>query len=163
VTASLLVSHSFEQGTLVTGTSHGDGSADVLRAQRLRWSRSLGACYVPRSRDRPARAVETSRIAQYRGDVAAARRSRGDLLAEAEAQLDYWTTLQEQLVAAGLAHVWQRSELAVGDLVCIRGRWSVVAKLNPKTIAVDVNMPGPLEYPYYEITAARCCLTRRPS
>jgi hypothetical protein len=55
---SLLVSHSFAEGTLVTGTSRGDASAEVLRRHRLRWSRNLDAWYVPRSRDRASRGLD---------------------------------------------------------------------------------------------------------
>lgn len=38
------------EGTLVHGTSRGDGSADVLKPQGFRWSGRLGAWYFPRNR-----------------------------------------------------------------------------------------------------------------
>lgn len=50
----LTISHSHAEGTLISGTDKGDGSAEVLKAQRWRWSRYLGSWFVPRSRDREA-------------------------------------------------------------------------------------------------------------
>jgi hypothetical protein len=43
----------------VHGSERGDGSRDVLEAHRLRWSRNLRCSYVPRSRDRPARGLDS--------------------------------------------------------------------------------------------------------
>ncbi|MCB8913943.1 DUF3560 domain-containing protein [Rhodococcus rhodochrous] len=37
------------------GTAKGDGSAEILKAQRWRWSRQLGSWYIPQSRDRRAK------------------------------------------------------------------------------------------------------------
>lgn len=51
----IAVSHAHAEGTLVRGTSRGDGTAELLRSHGLRWSRTLGAWYVPRSRDTLAR------------------------------------------------------------------------------------------------------------
>ncbi|SKY96173.1 Domain of uncharacterised function (DUF3560) [Mycobacteroides abscessus subsp. bolletii] len=56
---SLTISHTHAEGTLIVGTSRGDGSAEVLktvlnpysRARAWRWSRNLGSWYVQRSRD----------------------------------------------------------------------------------------------------------------
>lgn len=57
---SLTIAHSHAEGTLIAGTSRGDGSAEVLkavinpdtgRAGAWRWSRHLGSWYVARSRD----------------------------------------------------------------------------------------------------------------
>lgn len=47
----LTITHTAEDGTLIDGTARGDGSAEVLKANRWRWSRNLGAWYIPRSRD----------------------------------------------------------------------------------------------------------------
>lgn len=47
----LTITHTHEAGTLIEGTSRGDGTADVLKANRWRWGRSIGAWYVPNSRD----------------------------------------------------------------------------------------------------------------
>jgi hypothetical protein len=57
---SLTITHTHAAGTLIDGTSRGDGSAEVLktvvnpytgRAGAWRWSRNLGSWYVARSRD----------------------------------------------------------------------------------------------------------------
>jgi hypothetical protein len=48
----LTITHTHEEGTLIEGTSRGDGTADVLKAQGWRWGRSISAWYVPHSRDR---------------------------------------------------------------------------------------------------------------
>ncbi|KRQ44552.1 hypothetical protein AOT88_21520 [Mycobacteroides sp. H063] len=55
----ITISHSHAEGTLISGTSRGDGSAEVLKSMdnpytaraAWRWSRNLGAWYVQRSRD----------------------------------------------------------------------------------------------------------------
>lgn len=51
---ALTITHTHEEGTLIEGTTRGDGSAEVLKAHRWRWGRSIGAWYVPRSRDQNA-------------------------------------------------------------------------------------------------------------
>lgn len=52
------ISHSAEHGTLVEGTSKGDGSPEILKSNGFRWSRNLGSWYLPRSRDqRPKLAI----------------------------------------------------------------------------------------------------------
>lgn len=57
---SLTITHTYAQGTMINGTSRGDGSAEVLKTIRnphtgrsaaWRWSRNLGSWYVQRSRD----------------------------------------------------------------------------------------------------------------
>ena len=48
----LTITHTHEAGTLIGGTSRGDGTADVLKAQGWRWGRSINAWFVPQSRDR---------------------------------------------------------------------------------------------------------------
>ena len=47
----LVITHAPAEGTLVVGTVRGDGSAQVLKAHQWRWGRSLGAWYLPRTRD----------------------------------------------------------------------------------------------------------------
>lgn len=49
--AMLEISHTREGGTLIEGTARGDGSSEVLKGLRWRWSRGLGMWFVPRSRD----------------------------------------------------------------------------------------------------------------
>lgn len=46
------ITHTHEAGTMIDGTTRGDGSAEVLKAAGWRWSRNLGSWYVPQSRDR---------------------------------------------------------------------------------------------------------------
>lgn len=53
--ATIVISHTNDEGTLVQGTQRGDGSRDALRAARLKWSRNLGARYMPNSRGRAAK------------------------------------------------------------------------------------------------------------
>lgn len=48
----LTITHTHEQGTIIEGTSRGDGSAVVLKTQGWRWGRSISAWYIPHSRDR---------------------------------------------------------------------------------------------------------------
>lgn len=47
----LTITHTPEDGTLIEGTSKGDGSAEALKANGWRWSGRLGSWFVPRSRD----------------------------------------------------------------------------------------------------------------
>jgi hypothetical protein len=49
------ITHTNEDGTLVHGTERGDGSRDALKLARFRWSRNLGAWFMPQSRGRAAR------------------------------------------------------------------------------------------------------------
>ena len=46
------ITHTHEAGTMIDGTTRGDGSAEILKAAGWRWSRNLGAWYIPQSRDR---------------------------------------------------------------------------------------------------------------
>ncbi|MEV8252362.1 DUF3560 domain-containing protein [Rhodoglobus sp. NPDC076762] len=48
----LTITHSHEAGTMIEGTERGDGTAEILKAQRWRWGRSIAAWFVPQSRDR---------------------------------------------------------------------------------------------------------------
>ena len=49
---SIALVHTHADGTIAYGTSKGDGSADVFKANRWRWSRHLQAWYVPHTRDK---------------------------------------------------------------------------------------------------------------
>ncbi len=48
---ALTITHTAADGTLIEGTSKGDGTGEILKAGGWRWSRHLGSWYVPRSRD----------------------------------------------------------------------------------------------------------------
>ncbi len=53
------ITHTRREGTLIEGTSRGDGSSEILRLreygrtqrQPFRWSRNLDCWYLPHSRD----------------------------------------------------------------------------------------------------------------
>ncbi|MFF0818401.1 DUF3560 domain-containing protein [Rhodococcus sp. NPDC003318] len=47
----LTITHSEAGGTMIEGTAKNDGSAAALKAHGWRWSRNLGAWYLPRTRD----------------------------------------------------------------------------------------------------------------
>ena len=49
---ALTITHTHAEGTLIDGTSKGDGTAEVLKANGWRWGRSISAWFVPNSRDR---------------------------------------------------------------------------------------------------------------
>lgn len=49
--ASITITHSHAEGTLIEGTAKGDGTNEILKANRWRYSRAVG-WYIPRSRDR---------------------------------------------------------------------------------------------------------------
>lgn len=48
----LTITHTHEAGTMIEGTARGDGTAAILKANGWRWGRSIGAWYIPHSRDR---------------------------------------------------------------------------------------------------------------
>lgn len=50
--SSLFLTHTPAEGTLLAGTSRGDGSAAVLKRLGWRWSRQMECWYIPDSRDR---------------------------------------------------------------------------------------------------------------
>lgn len=48
--------HTYDAGRIIDATSKGDGSSEVLKANRWRWDRSIAAWYMPNRRDhRPNR------------------------------------------------------------------------------------------------------------
>lgn len=49
----LTILHGQDTGTLVDGTTAGDGAAEILRDYGFRWSPQLGRWYEPRSANRP--------------------------------------------------------------------------------------------------------------
>lgn len=51
----LTITHTQPEGTLIEGTSRGDGTAEILKACGWRWPRNLGSWYVPQSRDKVAK------------------------------------------------------------------------------------------------------------
>ncbi|WP_406054727.1 DUF3560 domain-containing protein [Kribbella sp. NBC_00889] len=55
MTAQIEIVHTHADGSLVSGTRRGDGSAEMLKANNWRWSRQLELWYLPRSRDQLAK------------------------------------------------------------------------------------------------------------
>lgn len=53
----LTIEHTAASGTLLHGSQRGDGVAEILKPLGWRWGRTLGAWYVPRSRDTAVRAA----------------------------------------------------------------------------------------------------------
>lgn len=53
--SELTITHTRADGTLIDGTSKGDGTNTVLTANGWRFSRNLDGWYVPQSRDRTAK------------------------------------------------------------------------------------------------------------
>jgi predicted RNA methylase len=61
--ADAIIRHTHEDGTLVYGTSKGDGTAGILKANRFRWFPSLKLWGVPQSRDHLAKRWQISAAA----------------------------------------------------------------------------------------------------
>lgn len=72
---TISIEHTEEQGTILAGTSRGDGTAEVVKALGWRWGRSIASWYIPRSRDVPpkraliARTADALRAAGHDVDV----------------------------------------------------------------------------------------------
>ena len=47
----LTITHTHQEGTLIDGTTRGDGTAEILKANGWRWGRSITSWFVPQSRD----------------------------------------------------------------------------------------------------------------
>lgn len=62
--STLTITHTHLEGTMIEGTSRGDGSSEVLKANRWRWSRNLGAWYIRGSRDHNARTWQVDATVQ---------------------------------------------------------------------------------------------------
>ena len=61
--ADLTITHTQPDGTLIDGTSRGDGTAPILKACGWRWGRSITAWYLPHSRDRIAQRRQIDKTA----------------------------------------------------------------------------------------------------
>lgn len=53
----LTITHTHAEGTMIEGTTKGDGTADVLKNCGWRWGRSIASWYVPHSRDNLPKAL----------------------------------------------------------------------------------------------------------
>lgn len=125
--STLTITHTHEAGTMIEGTARGDGTAAILKASGWRWGRSIGAWYVPNSRDRRpqegkiARTAEALRGAGFAVELEVSHEVR--TTAEIEAgkiarQADRVTALEakadRKAAAAGAA--WDRERAAVDRL-----------------------------------------------
>jgi hypothetical protein len=67
----ITITHTAAEGTLVHGTSRGDGTNEILKSAGFKWFRTLGSWGIPRSRDRQpdtyriGRAIEALRAAGH--------------------------------------------------------------------------------------------------
>ena len=61
---TLTITHAAAEGTLIDGTSRGDGTSDALKANGWRWSRAIGSWYIPYSRDREPKTAIINRTAE---------------------------------------------------------------------------------------------------
>lgn len=64
------ITHSRAGGSLLNGTSRGDGTAQLLKPLGWRWSRSIESWYLPRTRERradPAALEQTRRLLEAAG------------------------------------------------------------------------------------------------
>lgn len=108
----LTITHTPADGTLIAGTARGDGTNETLKACGWRWSRTLGAWYVPRSRDTAPPMVVIERTAQQLRaaghdvtvDVDASRRPaaevEADLITRQEQRTEHLATRAGRLAAA---------------------------------------------------------------
>jgi hypothetical protein len=53
----LTITHTHAEGTMIEGTTRGDGTAEVLKSCGWRWGRSIASWYVPHSRDNLPKAI----------------------------------------------------------------------------------------------------------
>lgn len=86
------ITHTWTEGTLVQGTSRGDGSNIPLKQAGFRWSRDLGCWYLPQSRDKSSKdwKISTARqlleTAGFEVTVTIDNAAEGRTFAEAEAE-----------------------------------------------------------------------------
>lgn len=59
----LTITHSYEDGTLLDGTSKGDGTADIVKANGWRWFPSITMWGIRSSREKPAKRYQIERTA----------------------------------------------------------------------------------------------------
>jgi hypothetical protein len=99
---SLTLSHTAAEGTLLDGTSKGDGSAEILHAsaQNWRWSRNLGCWFVRYSREKPPRLAAIDKDAE-------ALRAAGF---EVEVEIDGQPRRYEEAEADRAQHFGERAE-----------------------------------------------------
>lgn len=122
----LTITHSPAEGTLIEGTSRGDGTAEILKTNGWRWSRQLGCWYVPRSRDQQPRSwvinatAEALRSASFEVSVEISTERRGieeieaDKAARSEARVERLQERAQRRGAASDALYERASDMAAG-------------------------------------------------
>src|SRR6266540_2525964 len=99
--ATVTITHTRAEGTIVNGTARGDGSAPILKAAGFRWAPSLGAWIIQQSRDRAAktwkidRAADCLRAAGFQVEVQIDEAPRA--FAEAEAEREARAEARDEL------------------------------------------------------------------
>lgn len=62
--SALQITHTRETGTVIDGTSKNDGTTDILKANRWRWSPILSQWYIPYTRDKASRGYQIADTAK---------------------------------------------------------------------------------------------------
>lgn len=101
------ITYSAAEGLLVNGTARGDGSAEVLKAERLRWGRSIGCWYLPHSRD-------SGRVKRWWVDrVAQALRDKGfEVTVDVDETARPTAVVEAEKAARAEARLERRTDLA---------------------------------------------------
>jgi Domain of unknown function (DUF3560) len=113
--ATVTITHTRAEGTIVSGTARGDGSAPILKAAGFRWAPSLGAWIIQQSRDRAAKTWKIDRAAdglhaagfqvevQIDETLRAFAEAEAERDARAEARADRYAVRAERADAAAAA------------------------------------------------------------
>lgn len=157
--SSLSLTHTSADGTLLKGTSHGDGSARVLRRLGWRWNRQAQCWYIPASRGRhPQQNLISTTIERleplglttivnldadnqaFSSGPTAPQATGNHVQAQpfskpAEAHLDGGT------VAPGLTAL-SKETISAGDTVKHDGQWLKVLRANERTVTVLLREGG---------------------
>lgn len=123
----LTITHTHAEGTLIEGTTKGDGTAAVLKATGWRWGRSIASWYLPQTRDRlPStwkinRTAEALREAGYTVELDVDTESRSTAEVEADKiarQSDRVDALEAKAERKGTADdaAWDRARGALDRL-----------------------------------------------
>ena len=92
----LRIEHTDMEGTLLDGTSRGDGTAEVVKTLGWRWSGRIGLWYVPRSRARAPQRALIERTATALREAGYDVEIHVDEAAHDRAELEARRTLDEQ-------------------------------------------------------------------
>ena len=117
---SIEITHTAAEGTLVHGTTRGDGTNTILKTAGFRWFRTVGAWGIPSSRDRQPnlgkieRAAAALRAAGHpvSVDIDNTHRCVADAEALQSRGLDEPRGVLDQRAPGGFAGVRQQSDAA---------------------------------------------------